>query len=93
MLFRKVFEMEQDNNFISHEIALPEHVRGSKVTGSGPDPDDLHFDMREGPDSLWNSKVIDILLNQLHQAREQDEWNLLERSDWYLQALIQQKYQ
>ena len=79
-----MFNIEQDDDFISHETALPERVHDHKVTGSGPDPDDLHFNMREGPNSLWNSKVIDILLSQLHQAREQDEWNLPERYNWYL---------
>jgi hypothetical protein len=48
--------------------------------GDGPDPDDLHFDMANGPDSVWNKAVLERLLEKL---REENDNEFPQRSDAY----------
>jgi hypothetical protein len=83
--------MGQDEDFINHETALLGLVRDHKNgDGPGPDADDLHWDMREGPESVWNDEVIQILLTRLRERK--DGSRLPEQSDRYFQDILAEKY-
>lgn len=88
-----MFIVEQDEDFINHETVLPDVVRDhNDADGPGPNPDDLHFDMRYGPESTWNTGVIDILLDKLRIRKIEEGWLLPERSDDYFKYLLKEKY-
>jgi hypothetical protein len=57
--------------------------------GDGPDPDDLHFEMESGPDTMWNRRVLEILLERLKETSGEA---LPERSDEYWVELLGKRY-
>jgi hypothetical protein len=61
--------------------------------GEGPNPDDLHIDMRGNISSKWNNAVVDILLERLLQKKVDPEYwgDMPEKSDEYFEDLILQK--
>jgi hypothetical protein len=84
-----VFGTKQDEDFALHQSVDPQIVNAySNGNGEGPDGKDLRIDMMGKLNSVWNKKVLEILLVKLKDAREQEEWSLLNRSDDYLAALI-----
>jgi hypothetical protein len=92
-LFKKVFEVNQDDDFATHECVLPTIARAyDSGDGDGPDSDDLHFDMIGRVNSRWNQAVFDILLTKLKDAKEEENSLLPNRSDDYLVNLIKKHY-
>jgi len=92
-LFKNEFEVEHDEDFIAHETADAQLVcEWRDGQGSGPNPEGLHFDMRAGPDSEWNSEILRILLSKLKKRRAEESWDLPDRSDSYYLGLLQAKY-
>ena len=78
---------------MNHETASPARVKDHKdADGAGPNPDDLHWDMRTGPDSLWNAEVIDILFMKLEDKIDKDKPHLPSQSKGYLLELLEEKY-
>ena len=78
---------------MNHETASPARVKDHKdADGTSPNPDDLHWDMRMGPDSLWNAEVINILFMKLEDKIDKDKLHLPLRSKGYLLELIEEKY-
>lgn len=57
--------------------------------GDGPDPEDLHFEMTCGPDSVWNRRVLELLLEKL---KEEDGDELPERSDAYWLDIMAKRF-
>jgi len=55
----------------------------------GPNPEDLHFDMTTGPDSVWNRRVLELLLEKL---KEEDGDMLPARSDAYWIDLLAKRF-
>lgn len=91
-LFKRTFDVEADEDFMMHKTALPALVADYRDgDGAGPDPDELHFDMRDGPKTTWNAQVINILLLKLLSS-EGKERGLAEISDQYWRELIELKY-
>jgi hypothetical protein len=68
------------------------HVRQYEAgDGAGPDHGNLHIDMRSGPDSVWNKRVIEILLEKLIQKRDEDQWRLPKVSEHYFVDMLRDK--
>lgn len=85
--------MQCDEDFIAHKTARPEDiVRYNAGDGNGPNPEDLHFDMRSGPESPWNTEVMEILLEKLKKKKQTENWSLPEQPDAYFRTLLQDKY-
>ncbi|KAG2752470.1 hypothetical protein P692DRAFT_20871946 [Suillus brevipes Sb2] len=62
-LFKDVFNISQDIDFMLHEVASPEDVYSYEYEdGPGPNCKDIAFDLRHGSKSPWNDKVIGLLL-------------------------------
>jgi|HubBroStandDraft_6_1064221.scaffolds.fasta_scaffold219245_2 hypothetical protein len=74
------------------ESADPALVRAHKDGSAKPDESDLRFDMREGPDSMWNSAVIDILVKKVQKAHKKSRYVIPERSRAYFLDLVQDKF-
>ncbi|KAF8579426.1 hypothetical protein K439DRAFT_1620546 [Ramaria rubella] len=68
-LFKDIFQIEQNSDFIAHESAPAEQVLAHKAGKIQPNPDDLHFDMWHGPETPWNSVVLNILLQNSWQRK------------------------
>jgi hypothetical protein len=71
-----VFDVQQDEDFITHETVPAEQVVRFKDGENGPNPGDLHFDMRHGPETPWNTEVIEILLTKLKEMDVEEIWGL-----------------
>jgi hypothetical protein len=97
-LFREVFNIEQDLEFVSHQSASVDDVeRFIEHDGDGPDPENLHFDMNGHYKNGWNQAVIEILLEIFQQKRAsaggRGMWGQLpERSAPYLRRLFREKF-
>jgi hypothetical protein len=47
--------------------------------------------MRSGPDSVWNKRVIEILLEKLIQKGDEDQWRLPKVSERYFVDMLRDK--
>jgi hypothetical protein len=91
-LFKDVFDVEQDQDFGVHESADKTAIRLYEAgEGEGPDHKNLRIDMETGPESKWNERVVDILLQVLKGRRDEEDWRLPAASDRYLTGLITSK--
>ena|ERR1700722_11265798 len=77
---------------MGHETADPALVRAHKEGLAEPDPNDLHFDMKAGPDSEWNTAVLDILLKTMKKMEKKSTLRYPHRSDAYFLDLVRDKY-
>lgn len=67
-LFKDVFNIAQDADFIIHEPVVREEVYSYEYEdGPGPDLKNLTFDLRNGSKTPWNSKIIDLLLEEIQK--------------------------
>ncbi|KAG1885141.1 hypothetical protein F4604DRAFT_1676540 [Suillus subluteus] len=91
-LFKDVFNMSQDADFILHQAASREDVYSYEYEdGPGPDCEDLAFDLRCGSKSPWNDKVIGLLLEELQRRGDQESWPF-QRSEPYFREILQDRY-
>ncbi|KAF8582889.1 hypothetical protein K439DRAFT_1617929 [Ramaria rubella] len=91
-LFKDIFQIEQNSDFIAHESAPAEQVLAHEAGKIQPNPDDLHFDMWHGPETPWNSIVLNILLQKLMAEKEKAHWDLPDRSAAYDSTLLEERY-
>jgi hypothetical protein len=94
-LVRKIFQEKlgigQDDDIVDHEPASPDEVRAfANGQGTGPNPENLHFDMEGTLTSVWNRRSFEILANQLGEECEEGE--IPTRSDQYRMNLIEEKF-
>jgi hypothetical protein len=74
--------------FISHEPAAAADVSTYKQEdGPGPDADMLTFDHTQNHSSIWNSKVLDILLSEFQAHCEEQDWPMKKSDDYILDVL------
>ncbi|KAG2096020.1 hypothetical protein BD769DRAFT_1336510, partial [Suillus cothurnatus] len=59
--------------------------------GSGPDPRHPAFDLQNGSKSSWNSRIINLLLEELEKRGREDSWPF-QRSEAYLREILQHRY-
>ena len=92
-LFETVFDVKHDDDFTMHEPPSNEDINRFEREGEGPNPDDLHIDIKGIISSKWNNAVIDILLEKLLQKKADPEYwgDMPEKSDMYFEDLILQK--
>jgi hypothetical protein len=93
-LFETVFDVTHDDDFAIHEPPSHEEIRNfDREEGDGPNPDDLHIDMKGNISSKWNNAVVEILLEKLLQKKADPEYwgDMPEKSDMYFEDLILQK--
>ena len=76
-----------------HEPATPEKISAfnRSADGSGPNPDDLHVDMRGKITSKWNIAVIQILLALVFVQLEEDSSWLPKVSEALLRTRIRER--
>ncbi|KAF8579551.1 hypothetical protein K439DRAFT_1620445 [Ramaria rubella] len=91
-LFKDIFQIEQNSDFIAHESAPTEQVLAHKAGKIQSNPDDLHFNMWHRPETLWNSVVLNILLQKLMAEKEKAHWDLPDRSAAYYSTLLEERY-
>jgi hypothetical protein len=91
-LFKDKFQVSTDDDFVTHKSADPALVLAHSQGQAAPDPKDLHFDMKAGPNSAWNSVVIDILVSKLEKRRGKAVYNIPQRSREYLEDLVRDRY-
>ncbi|KAF8530150.1 hypothetical protein BU17DRAFT_35500, partial [Hysterangium stoloniferum] len=90
-LYKHVFYIQQDEDFIAHQTMPAEQVFHFKDGENGPKPGGLHFDMQHGPETPWNTEVIEILLTKLKEMDVKENWGLPDKDD-YLKTLLRAKY-
>jgi hypothetical protein len=84
-LFKDVFHVKNDDEFIGKPTADPNHVKSFELYGfPAPNPDDLVFDFRNGPQTDWNKEVINILVRKLQTE--------MTKSEAYLTDLVEERY-
>ncbi|KAG1761637.1 hypothetical protein EDD22DRAFT_752405, partial [Suillus occidentalis] len=67
-LFKDIFSISQDSNFMLHEPASHDDIYAYEYEDSpGPNCNHLTFDLKGGPKSPWNNKVVGLLLEELHR--------------------------
>lgn len=92
-VFYEAFGIKTDDDFALHETADLREARDWKDgRGTGPDPDDLRFDMMAKYHSPWNLTVIEILTNML-SSKVKEVRHLPECPDDYYRKIIVEKYQ
>ena len=89
-----MFDVAHDDDFTLHEPPTHEKIhRFKRGEGEGPNPDDLHIDMKGSISSEWNNAVVDILLEKLLEKKADPEYwgDMPGKSDMYFEDLILQK--
>ncbi|KAG2086032.1 hypothetical protein BD769DRAFT_1397046 [Suillus cothurnatus] len=75
-----------------HEPASHQDVYAYEYEdGSGPDPRHPAFDLQNGSKSSWNSRIINLLLEELEKRGREDSWPF-QRSEVYLREILQHRY-
>ncbi|KAG1722108.1 uncharacterized protein EDB91DRAFT_1021654, partial [Suillus paluster] len=59
--------------------------------GPGPNTQNLAFDLKNGFNTPWNAKILDILLEELKKRSVEEEWPF-RRSDAYYKAILEDRY-
>lgn len=91
-LFKDVFNISQDADFILHQAASREDVYAYEYEdGPGPNCQDLAFDLTCGLKSPWNDKVIGLLLAELQRRGVEESWPF-SRSEAYFREVLQHRY-
>lgn len=91
-LFKDVFNISQDVDFILHQVASHEDVYSYEYEdGPGPNCKDLAFDLKCGSKSPWNDKVIGLLLEELRRRGDRENWPF-QRSEAYFREILQERY-
>jgi hypothetical protein len=76
-LFKDVFRISQDEDFVDHITAGRQDVHDYEhADGEGPNKNDLHFDMERSPTSPWNKAILAILTDHLIEEREEQPVHL-----------------
>jgi hypothetical protein len=91
-LFKDVFNIAQDADFIIHEPVGREEVYSYEYEdGPGPDLKNLTFDLRNGSKTPWNSKIIDLLLEEIQKRCTEEQWPF-QRSEAYFREILHDRY-
>jgi hypothetical protein len=91
-LFKDVFNIAQDADFIIHEPVVREEVYSYEYEdGPGPDLKNLTFDLRNGSKTPWNSKIIDLLLEEIQKRCIEEQWPF-QRSEAYFREILHDRY-
>jgi hypothetical protein len=94
-LFKEVFDMSQDERFVTHQTAHPQEVDDFiNGAGDGPDDKDLHFDMNGLYNNPWNLAVIAKLVEKFKAARlaVPEAIRLPARPDEYIKKMFLDKF-
>ncbi|KAG1754120.1 hypothetical protein EDD22DRAFT_756298, partial [Suillus occidentalis] len=59
--------------------------------GPGPDLKNLTFDLRNGSKTPWNSKIIDLLLEEIQKRCTEEQWPF-QRSEAYFREILHDCY-
>ncbi|KAG1853564.1 hypothetical protein C8R48DRAFT_675830 [Suillus tomentosus] len=91
-LFKDMFNISQDADFIAHEAARCEDVYSYEYEdGPGPDLKNLVFDTKNGSKTPWNSRIIDLLLGELWRRGDEERWPFA-RSEAYFRKILRDCY-
>ncbi|KAG1761270.1 hypothetical protein EDD22DRAFT_740486, partial [Suillus occidentalis] len=91
-LFKDVFKIAQDADFIIHEPAGREEVYSYEYEdGPGPNLKNLTFDLRNGFKTPWNGKIIDLLLEEIQKRCNEEQWPF-QRSEAYFKEILHDRY-
>ncbi|KAG1846436.1 hypothetical protein F4604DRAFT_1936423 [Suillus subluteus] len=91
-LLKDVFKIAQDADFIVHEAANHEDVYLYEYKdGPGPDLENLAFDLKNGSKTPWNSKIIDLLLEEIQKRCDEERWPF-QRSEVYFREILHNHY-
>jgi hypothetical protein len=91
-LFKDVFKIAQDADFIIHETANHEDVYLYEYKdGPGPDLKSLAFDLKNGLKTPWNSKIINLLLEEIQRRCSEERWPF-QRSKAYFREILHDHY-
>ena len=92
MIFKDKFGFTRDTEFIIHEPADCDKVHSYEYEdGPGPDLKSPKFDLKRNSKSLWNSAVLDIILQNLKDQCAEEEWPI-QQSDSYIRQLLMDQY-
>ncbi|KAG1906069.1 uncharacterized protein F5891DRAFT_934860, partial [Suillus fuscotomentosus] len=59
--------------------------------GPGPDLKNFTFDLKNGSKTPWNSKIIDVLLEEIQKRCDEEKWPF-QRSEAYFREILQDRY-
>jgi hypothetical protein len=93
-VFRRVFGVRQDEDFMQHRSATLQQVHDfTNGNGEGPNRDDLHFDMVGPVGNAWNQRVARIVVENFNDYRLSlpQPLRVEHRPDEYLERLVYEK--
>jgi hypothetical protein len=91
-LLKDIFSITQDADFIVHQPAIREDVYSYEYEdGPGPDAKNLAFDLTHGSSTPWNTRILDILVEQLQRRNAEEQWPM-RRSNGYYKAILEDRY-
>ncbi|KAG1774927.1 hypothetical protein EV702DRAFT_933817, partial [Suillus placidus] len=91
-LLKDIFSITQDADFIVHQPAIREDVYSYEYEdGPGPDAKNLAFDLTHGSSMPWNTRILDILVEQLQRRNAEEQWPM-RRSNGYYKAILEDRY-
>ncbi|KAG6369243.1 hypothetical protein JVT61DRAFT_15570 [Boletus reticuloceps] len=91
-LFKDVFKISQDTDFIAHVPAPTDDVHAYEhEDGAGPTTDNLAFDLAHGSTSLWNSVTLEILLRMFQKRSSDEKWPVT-KPDNYIRVELRNRY-
>lgn len=87
------FKLENNDDWYVHEPPSGDTIcQFNDSGGAGPDPDDLHVDMKGSISSKWNIAVIQILLALvIDELKDEDAKWLPKISDGFLRSRIRKR--
>lgn len=91
-VFAQMLDITQDSDFLAHITATPLEVEAFNKGESGPDDQDLHFDMLGERLSDWNIRVIHILAENFEKARLHGNPTLPKRSESYVVTMMTERW-
>jgi hypothetical protein len=91
-VFKETFGVDGDDNFVGFTSADPDLVQAHEHGEAQPDEDDLEFDFTKGPDSPWNSVVLDILAQKIKIARHESAVRYAKCPREYWLDMVREKY-
>ncbi|KAI6095877.1 hypothetical protein EDD16DRAFT_1440133, partial [Pisolithus croceorrhizus] len=91
-LFKEKLAITQDLDFITHCPAATEDVFVYEYEdGPGPDRNNLAFDLTQNYSSPWNTRILELLCQELQARREEENWPI-KKSDNYIMDILRERY-
>jgi hypothetical protein len=82
----------KDDDYVLHESVEPDLICAHKEGLAKPDKEQLRLDFTQGPESPWNSEVLEMLVESMKWIQGKSNGSIPERSNAYYLQLARDKF-